>query len=215
MRAIDAVTVDGDGLKWFNGLYLTVTEAVDARVTASGFADPAFMTALDVEFAGLYFSALGSFLAGTALPGCWQVLFAVRDQTRLTRIQCALAGMNAHINHDLALAVVATCAARRLVPDHGSPQYADFTALNTTLDALIDTAKAELEVRLLGDAVPPVAQLEDTIAAWSMSAARETAWNNAEIAWRLRAVPPLADRFEHGIDGVATVIGKALLVPLP
>jgi hypothetical protein len=48
-----------------------------------------------------------------------------------------------------------------------------------------------------------------------MSAARENALNNAEIAWRLRAVPLLTDRFEHGIDGVATVIGKALLVPLP
>jgi hypothetical protein len=56
MRAIDALTIDSDGLKWFNGLYLTVTEAVDAQVATSGFADPGFMTSLDVAFAEMYFS---------------------------------------------------------------------------------------------------------------------------------------------------------------
>jgi hypothetical protein len=215
MRGIDGLTVDGDGLKWFNGLYLTVTEAVDARVSASGFNDPGFMTTLDVEFAGMYFSALRGFLARDAISGCWQVLFASRGQTQLTRIQCALAGMNAHINHDLAFAIVRTCAGARVTPGHDSRQYADFTALDATLDGLIETAKSQLQVRLLGDDVPPLSLLEDTIAGWSMSAARENAWNNAEIAWGLRSVPPLADRFEHGIDGVAAVIGKALLVPLP
>jgi hypothetical protein len=168
-----------------------------------------------VQFAGLYFTALGDFLGGRATPGCWQVLFSARDDTRLTRIQCALAGMNAHINHDLTIAVVQTCAARHLEPEHGITQYTDFTDLNQTLDGLIDTAKQELRLRLLGDEVPPLGLLEDTIAGWSMSAARESAWNNAEIAWRLRGFRPLADRFEHGIDGVASVIGKALLVPLP
>ncbi|KHK98389.1 hypothetical protein LK09_05120 [Microbacterium mangrovi] len=215
MRTVDGLTADGDGLKWFNGLYLTVTEAVHAQVSTSGLADPGFMAALDVEFAGLYFSALRGFLAGHPIPGCWQVLFAVRAQTRLTRIQCALAGMNAHINHDLALAIVSTSAAAGVTPDHDSGRYTDFTALNATLDGLIETAKKQLQLRLLGDEVPQLSVLEDTIAGWSMSAARENAWNNAEIAWRLRPVPLLTDRFEHGIDGVATVIGKALLVPLP
>ena len=215
MQAIDALTTDGDGLKWFNGLYLTVTETVDARASAGGFADADFMAALDVQFAGLYFSALADFLDGTPLPGCWQVLFSVRSDVRLTRIQCALAGMNAHINHDLACAVVSTCEARAVVPDEECVQHRDFTALDATLDGLIETAKKELEVRLLGDDLPPVTFVEDTIAGWSMSAARENAWNNAEILWRLRAVPALADRFGQGLDGVATVIGKALLIPVP
>lgn len=215
MRAIDAITEDGDGLKWFNGLYLTVTEAVDERAGAGGFADAAFMSALDVEFAGLYFSALAEFLDGSHPPGCWQVLFAARADQRLTRIQCALAGMNAHINHDLAFAVVATCTARGVAPDEDGAQHRDFSALNSTLDGLIETAKTALRVRLLGDDLPPVSFVADTIAGWSMSAARETAWNNAEILWRLRTLPPLSDRFGQGLDGVASVIGKALLVPVP
>jgi hypothetical protein len=36
MQAIDAICADGDGLKWFNRLYLDVTEAVKARVDAGG-----------------------------------------------------------------------------------------------------------------------------------------------------------------------------------
>jgi hypothetical protein len=215
MQAIDALTTDGDGLKWFNRLYLSVTETVGARIASHGFTDAAFMADLDVRFAGLYFSALSDFLAGSPLPGCWQVLFAVRGDQRLARIQCALAGMNAHINHDLAFAIVSTCQARGIAPDDDSVQHRDFTALNTTLDSLIETAKAELDVRLLGDALPPLGFLEDTIAGWSMSAARQNAWNNAEVLWNIRGLPPLRDRFAHGLDGVASVIGKALLVPVP
>ena len=58
MQTIDAICSDGDGLKWFNWLYLGVTQAVGKRVLAGGFQDPAWMAALDVQFAGLYFAAL-------------------------------------------------------------------------------------------------------------------------------------------------------------
>ena len=51
LQAIEATCADGDGLKWFNGLYLEVTQAVETRVNADGFADPDWIAALDVEFA--------------------------------------------------------------------------------------------------------------------------------------------------------------------
>jgi len=177
MEAIESTCEDGDGLKWFNWLYLSVTRAIDAGVSSSGsagpaFIDPGWIAALDVEFAGLYFSALKSSLAGAATPGCWQALFDARSQTLLARIQFAFAGMNAHINHDLPLAVVATCQATGIAPQHGTAQYNDYTAVNTTLDALIDSAKQTLHVRLLGDQLPPVSHLDDTVAAWSMEQCR-------------------------------------------
>ena len=58
MRTIAATCIDGDGLKWFNGLYLDVTEAVGARVGAGGFTDPAWLTQLDLQFARQYLRAL-------------------------------------------------------------------------------------------------------------------------------------------------------------
>jgi hypothetical protein len=215
LQAIETTCSDSDGLKWFNWLYQQVTQSVETRVSTGGFSDPGWLAALDVQFARLYFAALKSSLSDQATPGCWQVLFNSRDHNAVARIQFALCGINAHINHDLPEAIVATCQATGTTPNHGGTNYADYTALNTTLDGIIDFAKAKLNVRLPGDALPPVSHLEDTIAAWDVSAAREAAWQNAEHLWELDKVPPLADSFMDMLDGLTTVIGKTLLVPVP
>jgi hypothetical protein len=215
MRIIDATCIDGDGLKWFNWLYLQVTQAVETRVASGGFTDPAWLAQLDVQFARLFFSALESALSGQSCPGCWQALFSSRDRIAVARIQFALAGINAHINHDLPQAIVATSQIAATVPQHVSTEYKDYTALNTTLDGLIESAKQTLHVRLRGDPLPPVSHLEDTIAAWNVSAAREGAWQNAEILWHLQNTPPLSSNFVAALDGITTVVGKAVLVPAP
>jgi len=215
LHCIDTTCVDGDGLKWFNWLYLQVTQAVEAQVGAGGFTNPAWLAQLDIQFARLYFSALKSWLAGQAAPTCWQVLLNGRDRPAIARIQFALAGINAHINHDLPEAIVATCQVSGTTPDHAGARHGDYTALNATLDGLIESAKRTLHVRLLGGALPPISHLEDTIAAWNVSAARESAWQNAEHLWQLRPLPLLAASFMDTLDGFTTVIGKALLVPAP
>jgi hypothetical protein len=215
LHAIDAASVDADGLKWCNWLYLQVTQAVEARVGAGAFHDPEWLAELDVQFARLYFSALGSSLSGQAAPACWQVLFGDRGLAAVARIQFALAGINAHINRDLPQAIVATCRATGTTPDRGGTHYNDYTALNSTLDSLIDAAKRTLNVRLPGGALPPVSHLEDTLAAWSVAAARESAWQNAGHLWQLRPMPLLGASFMDMLDGFTTVIGKTLLVPAP
>ena len=214
MQSIDALTVDGDGLKWFNWLYFQVTKAVEDRVSSGGFTDAAFLALLDVEFAKLYFNALRGSLSGESIPGCWQALFNRRNDTRLARIQCAFSGINAHINHDLPIAIVNTCKLSNLAPQHGT-QYSDYTNLNATLDSLIDEAKQTLNVRLLGDVLPPVNVLEDTVAGWSVSAAREAAWNNSELLWHLQGQSLLSNAFLNTLDGLTTVVSKGLLVPVP
>lgn len=211
MRTIDTTCIDGDGLKWFNWEYLQVTAAVEARIAAGGFTDPTWLSNLDVQFARLYFRALEAALTNAPCPSCWQALFTRRKQTQIARIQFALAGINAHINHDLPEAIVASGQA----PHHGATQYNDYTALNTTLDTLIDSAKRTLHVRLLGDPLPPVSHLEDLLAAWGVAAAREKAWNNAQLLWHLQAFPELTAGFLDSLDGITTFAGKALLVPVP
>ena len=215
MQIINDTCIDGDGLKWFNELYLQVTQAVKSRVSSGESGDAAWLTGLDVQFARLYFGALEASLSGQPASECWQVLFSSRNQIPIARIQFALAGVNAHINHDLAQAIVANCQATATTPRHGGAQYNDYTAINSTLDGLIESAKRTLHVRLLGDALPPASRLEDTIAAWSVSAARESAWNNAELLWHLRPIPLLASTFMDTLDGLTTVAGKALMVPVP
>jgi hypothetical protein len=215
LRSIDNICVEADGLKWFNWLYLQVTQAVETRVAAGGFTDPAWLAELDIQFARLYLSALRSSLSGQAAPACWQVLFNNRNQAATARIQFALAGINAHINRDLPQAIAATCQVTGATPDRGATHYRDYTALNSTLDGLVESAKRTLHVRLLGGALPPVSQLEDTIAAWNVSAARESAWQNAEHLWTLRTFSLPESSFMDMLDGLTTVIGKVLLVPMP
>jgi hypothetical protein len=215
MRSLDATLPDSDGLKWFNWLYLQVTLAVAARVSAGGFHNPAWLAELDVQFANLYFGALRGWLSAGNAPDCWQALFRRRSDTAVARIQFALAGINAHINHDLPLAIDATCQAAGMAPRQDSQEYADYTSVNGTLDSLISLAKQKLMVRLLGDSLPPVSHLEDLIGSWNIAAAREAAWTNAEVLWELRAAPSLYTRWLDGLDGITSVAGKGLLVAVP
>ena len=213
LQTIDGLSVNEDGVKWFNGLYLTVTQAIENCVTGGAFKDPAWLAQLDVQFARLYFSTLRSALTGAPCPGCWEAMFSVRANVQITRIQFALAGMNAHINHDLCLAIEATCKITNTVPQFGTVQYNDYTSVNPVLAGLINQAKQTLDVRLPGDPLPVISELENLIAGWDVSAARETAWKNAEHLWNLPAL--LAAGLMDTIDGFTTVISKALLVPVP
>ncbi len=113
MQTIDATCADTDGLKWFNGLYLEVTQAVENRVATGGFNNSAWLAELDVQFAALYFGALYAALTGAPCPGSWEAVFSRRGQTDIARIQFALAGMHAHDFN-----VVATCWPR--VDDGGT-----------------------------------------------------------------------------------------------
>jgi hypothetical protein len=218
LESIDAL-LDGaqDGLKWFNWLYLGVTKAVYERIQSGAFNSldsTAFLTELDVEFANLYLAALRQWLATGRTHGCWQVLFTRRAESALARLQFALAGVNAHINHDLSIAIVSTCARLGIDPLRGGPHYTAYTELNTTLDALIDGATRELMVRLPGNALPSLAALEQTLAAWSVSISRDLAWTNAGVLWRIRDEPLFANRFTDLLDNSAKVAATALLMPL-
>ena len=116
------------------------------RAWLRGFSDPAWLAELDVQFARLYFGSLETSLRGQPSPDCWQTLFERRNQAAVARIQFALAGINAHINHDLPQAIVATCEVTGTNPQYRGKQYEDYTALNSMLDGLTTVAGKALLV---------------------------------------------------------------------
>jgi len=207
--AIEEFLPAGDGLKWFNWLYLQVTKAVDGSVGTGQWNNPEWLTRLDVVFAGLYLDSLAK-----PAPKCWQVLLDARHDLRLARIQFALAGMNAHIDHDLSIAVTQTCREFAIAPVHLSPQYQDYCRVNDLLDAIVEAAKKELLVGLLGDPLPCLQLVENLAAAWGLRGTREVAWTNAELLWHAQSIPGLAERFLDSLDTTAALAGRGLLAPV-
>src|SRR3984957_7801625 len=81
------------------------TVAVAEEVKRGGFADPGWVEAWDVAFAGLYLDALEADLAGGRPSRPWAIAFGA--PAGLPPLRHVLLGMNAHINFDLPQAIVA------------------------------------------------------------------------------------------------------------
>jgi Family of unknown function (DUF5995) len=202
-----------DGVARFNHLYLEETVSVDAATRTAGFEDSAFIAALDAHFAGLYFDALDASVAGGPIPRCWAPLFAVRGDARIAPIQFALAGMNAHINHDLPVALVSTSEARAVELTRDSAQYRDYLKINDTIAATESRVKHEFLTGLMGVADEVLGRIDDVVAMWSITEARSAAWTNAEMLWALRDHPDLTTAFEDALDGTVGFASRGLLVP--
>lgn len=212
MQAIDAALPDSDGLKWFNRLYLRVTLAVRETVTGNEVGDPAFVEALDIAFANLYFDAIED--GAASVPSSWKALLESRHDHRLVRLQFALAGMNAHINRDLPLGLVQVLEALGSDPRFDDARRRDFDALNALLERVQGQVKSEFTTGLIGVLDVMAGDLDDLSATWKVSAARTAAWINAEVIWTLRATPSLQGRFLDRLDGLTALAGRGLLKPL-
>lgn len=109
MQRIDAALPNEDGLKWFNYLYLKVTESVRDDPPALAWESPEFLNRLAVVFANLYLGAIVNWNQNReTVARAWTPLFARRARQNIMRVQFAIAGMNAHINRDLAIALIET-----------------------------------------------------------------------------------------------------------
>lgn len=181
MRAIDLALPADDGAAIFNRVYLQVTEGVLAALAAGGvFEDDDFMAELDVRFADLWFAAYD------AVPGeepkAWAPLFEERSE-QLFPIQFALAGINAHIEHDLAVAVVATCESRGREPREVRDDYEKVNDLLASIEADIRRQFLTEVEREVDDRFGPVIHL---VSSWNIDKARDLAWVNVCLLWELR-----------------------------
>ena len=211
MEAIEAATPPGDGLACFNRMYLGVTQAVNRELGQRFFADPAFMTTLDVAFANLYFAAAGAAGNPAAVPLAWRPLIEQRAVAGIEPVQFALAGMNAHINHDLPLAVVSTCTQLATSPAAGA-HLADYQKVDQLLDA------AEQSVRQSFESAPELAvdhhlqAVSNLIASWTINSARDLAWRNSLLLWELRDIPAARELFIDSLAAGTATASRMLLV---
>lgn len=212
-----ALEPERDGVAWFARLYREVTESVEADLAGSRPGDPRFVERLDVRFAGLFFDALDAWGRDPATaPRAWTPLLEARSRRGVAPLQFALAGMNAHINRDLPVALVATCGELGLDLGDDSVEHADFERV----DRLLASVERRIKPAYLGGALAALdrlvhrcARIDDVVAMWDVARARDAAWTNARALWALRDEPQLADTFLRTLDRTVGLAGRGLLIP--
>ncbi|MBK6017171.1 DUF5995 family protein [Streptomyces sp. MBT53] len=210
LRTLDEELPARDGIAVFNRVYLAVTEAVDRSVDAGRFTDARAAITLDVRFAERYLAAVDAVADGRRAPACWRPLFQLRRHPGVRPLQFALSGINAHIGHDLALAVVDAC---RTLDCEPADLEDEFDRVGDLLVSLEEHVREEL---MPGPDLFQIADpLTHLLGSWSLERARDATWTAARALWALRGLPDVAEEFTERLDAAVGLAGRMMLTPLP
>jgi hypothetical protein len=193
-----------DAAGFFPALYVRVTEDIAAGIRYNRFENGERMERLIEAFAGHY---IGARTGQIPVPRCWQATWDVAGNADLLIVQHLLLGTNAHVNHDLAQAVV------EVAPDFGGlkPLRGDFDTINDVLAASFGAVIRDLD---------HVSRWASEVAAlgggrlfnFSLQVARSQAWDTAE---RL-CVLDEAGRQQHmrELDRLVSVLAYLITQPV-
>ncbi|MFD5573358.1 DUF5995 family protein [Streptomyces cadmiisoli] len=210
MRALDAALPARDGVAVFNRVYLAVTEAVDRHIDSGRFTDARAAITLDVRFAERYLAAVDAAAQGRRPPACWRPLLQFRRHPGVRPLQFALAGINAHIGHDLALAVVDACRTLDCEPAELEDEF------DRVGDLLVTLEERVREDLMPGPDLLQIADpLTHLLGSWSLDRARDATWAAARALWALRRLPEVAEEFTDRLDAAVGFAGRMMLTPLP
>ncbi|MFC5668371.1 DUF5995 family protein [Kitasatospora misakiensis] len=211
MRAIGARLDPADGIACFNRMHLRVAALVERRVAAGEVQDPAFVERLGVLLANQYFDVVDAADAGRPVGEAWQPLVDARGDRRVWPVQFAFAGTNAHLCHDLPLAVVETCIERRSTPDT-PPVHEDYLLVGELMVQAEAEERAAFETRI-AEAAGSAEPLRYLVAGFSTARAREAAWAATLSLWHQRNIRPLFDATIAAVTAGTALAGRLLVTP--
>lgn len=120
--------------------------------------------------------------------------------------------MNAHINHDLPIALVRTC--RQLGLTLQSPGVrADYDAVTGILAEIQEQVRQSFLEGIALEADRNLAPVVTLIGNWSIAKAREAAWVTAQTLWELDNVPGVKREFLAALSGSVGMASRFLLTP--
>ncbi len=168
----------GSRVGYFAALYHKVTCKVKEGILAGEFEDGKRMERLDVLFASRYIAAYHQWQQKQPCSASWALAFGIFTKPRKMILQHLLAGMNAHINLDLGVAVV------EVANEFNQPLsqvHKDFNSINTILSALTYEVINELnQVSPLLSLAGLHAQNNSILIQFALGNARDGAWCFAE-----------------------------------
>ncbi|WP_247674889.1 DUF5995 family protein [Micromonospora sp. M51] len=199
----------------FNKLYLTISNKVLEGLNDSTFADPLFVSRLDVEFAARYLDALRSWTdLSPDTPKAWSCLFERMRGPDARPLPSAAAGVNAHLNFDLPFALVATFEYLNSEPVDGSAQHHDYLELiNLFADRVPGLRRGYLERwQLLIDMID--GEIDELYQGELIEYTRDVAWRIAQRLWHVRHDTIALDTERSRLDDSTAALGRLLLSPL-
>ncbi|MBL7821263.1 MAG: hypothetical protein JNL65_11670 [Saprospiraceae bacterium] len=178
---LDAIVLDSaansDRCGYFAALYKKVTIVVSKKIQARYFDDNQRMERLDVVFANRYLDAYSEYKANQKCSKSWQIAFDATLNWQPMVIDQLFLGMNAHIGLDLGIAAATVAPGNQL---HSI--QSDFIKINQVLSELVDEVKADLySMWPLSKSIAQlhIGSIEQAVADFSMSLARDAAWKLA------------------------------------
>ena len=209
LRQVAAGLPAGDGLAVCCEVFLASWEA--ARESA-GEGRSGFATVLEVvatKLALRLLSVAEGQAAGPRMSACWRPLSQFRHHPGVAAAQFALAGLNAHLGHDLPRSLV---QARRSHHGELDGVEADFHRLHALFTHLEATAHDVVDHDGTLTVDDPLAHL---LGAWNAERAWQDAWSSTRTLWELRELPELAEEFARQLDSRVGLTGRLLLTPQP
>ena len=211
LNEIDAIWQELDGRCSHNTVfaytYLQMTRSGLHVLNEGQLPNPGLLTDLLVTFAARYIDVYESRRAGSDIPEVWRVAFEAGEERTVRGIGDVLLGMNAHIGHDLSLALLD--AWPELLDGPPPPEY---TLVDEMLDELMGPLIEDLAARYdptIGVVDLPLGDIDSFGTGQALRAWRSEAWDNAAA---IAAAPEGAarDRLIAELDQDAT--DRAVLI---
>lgn len=215
LRRLEGALSSGNGVKWFIRLYREVTEAIALELRGGDLEDPAFMELLTLVYGNSVLNVTedAEGRRSSRIARAWAPLFERRNDHRVAPIQFAMAGLNAHTNHDVPIGLVHACQTTDIEPDSDSPQYRDYMRFTSLIKRTSEDVKEWLVTGALKDVDATFGDVDDTVAIWSLQRARQAAWTSGEVLWSLRHNDHLTVAYVGVMDRMTGLAGRGLLVP--
>ncbi|GGS35909.1 DUF5995 family protein [Streptomyces griseoviridis] len=210
LRALGAAPPPGDGVAVFARVYLPFAEAAGRNPGAGRVPRPRPAGVLGGRCAERCLAAVDPEDDPGRPPACWRPLLQFRRHPQVRPAQFALAGLHAHVGHDLPLAVVDACRTLGCAPGDLEDEFDRVAELLLPVEERVrDELTPDPDALLITD---PLTHL---LGCWSLERARDAAWVTARALWSLRGLPELAGEFTERLDAAVGCAGRMLLTPLP
>jgi uncharacterized protein DUF5995 len=198
---------DDDGIACFSGLYQTITRTIDV----TPYEDRDFLVRLDLEFARRYFDALRAYAVDrTTAPRPWRMLFDARSNPDIERVQFAAAGVNAHINYDLAAALLATWP--DFPPDDARRR--DYDTVDAAFAKHMDDLREFYDAPFGSEEFDRTAldRLANAVSDLLVRGTRANAWDRAMRVWRSQDRDKARSRMLAELDIETSLLQRAVLL---